>query len=438
MANTFYISSLGCKVNTYELEAIKDGLLKIGLIQVNIPEQADYIIVNTCCVTNTAASKSRQRISHLHQKNPQAALIVMGCYVQGFEEEVRQLAGVSMLVGTNNRQAIIEHIHEIEKEKQRSFVEDVKQFKEYENLEITSYCENTRAYLKIQDGCNNFCSYCIIPYVRGVIKSRKKEEVIKEAKMLIEKGYKEIVLTGIHTGSYGKDLSDVSFSGLVSELLDLPGLYRLRISSIEESEIDDQLIDLLIHSEKLAKHLHIPLQAGSDHILKLMNRKYTLQQYVKKVKRIQNEVPDIAITTDIIVGFPQESEEDFENTLQTAKEIGFSKIHVFPFSARKGTIAAKMEGQIPPAIKKQRVHTLVLLSDQLNKAFQESYIDKEVEILTEEVQDGLIIGHTSNYIRVKIKEDLVNVRRNDIIKAVMIKATNTDAQAILKEEEKWN
>lgn len=429
MNKTFYISSLGCKVNTYELEAIKDSLLKRGFIQTLLPENADYMIINTCCVTNTAASKSRQRIRHLQQKNPQAALIVMGCYVQGFEEEVKKIEGVSMLVGTHNRQAIIHHIDEIEKEKQLSFVEDAKEFKEYENLEITSYCENTRAYLKIQDGCNNFCSYCIIPYVRGVIKSRRKEDVMKEAISLIKKGYKEIVLTGIHTGSYGRDLKEVSFSQLVEELLNLPGLYRLRISSIEESEIDDKLIEMLIHSPKLAKHLHIPLQAGSDHVLKMMNRKYTLQQYIQKVKFIQQKVPGIAITTDIIVGFPQESIDDFESTKKVCKEIGFAKIHVFPFSSRKGTMAAKMEGQIASDEKKRRVHELVELSNQLNKTYNESYIDKEVEILIEEVQNGYIIGHSSNYIKVKVKEPLVDAKRNDIIKVIITKATCVDAEA---------
>ena len=253
--NTFYIYSLGCKVNSYEIEAIKDELLKKGYMQVD-EASADYVIVNTCCVTNTAASKSRQKINSIHKNNPNASIIVMGCYVQGFEEEVKKIEGVKLLVGTKDRNKIKEYIDSIDE--QVSLVSDVKEFVEYENLSISSSTENTRAYLKIQDGCNNFCSYCIIPYVRGTIKSRKRKDVIEEAKHLLSLGYKEIVLTGIHTGSYGKDLSDYTFTDLVKDLLKLDDLYRLRISSIEESEITEELIDLLNTNEKIAQHLHIP------------------------------------------------------------------------------------------------------------------------------------------------------------------------------------
>ena len=410
--NTFYIYSLGCKVNSYEIEAIKDELLKKGYMQVD-EASADYVIVNTCCVTNTAASKSRQKINSIHKNNPNASIIVMGCYVQGFEEEVKQIEGVKLLVGTKDRNKIKEYIDSIDE--QVSLVSDVKEFVEYENLSISSSTENTRAYLKIQDGCNNFCSYCIIPYVRGTIKSRKRKDVIDEAKHLLSLGYKEIVLTGIHTGSYGKDLSDYTFTDLVKDLLKLDDLYRLRISSIEESEITDELIDLLNTNEKLAKHLHIPLQAGSDHVLKLMNRKYDLKTYMDKINYIYEKVKDVAITTDVIVGFPQESDEDFIDTINTCKQMKYSKIHVFPYSSRKGTVASKMSGHINGIIKKQRAKELLNLSNELGLAYNKQFLNKKVEVLIEEEVSGYYIGHTTNFIKVKVLSNKV-IERNSIIK----------------------
>lgn len=426
--HTFYITSLGCKVNSYEIEAIKDDLINEGYVLTN-EITADYIIVNTCCVTNTAASKSRQKINSIHKNNPNAKIIVMGCYVQGFEEEVKNLNGVKLLVGTKDRGKIKEYFDCLSN--QVSIVDDVSNFTTYENLKISSSVENTRAFLKIQDGCNNFCSYCIIPYVRGTIKSRKKEDVLNEAKHLLSLGYKEIVLTGIHTGSYGKDLNDYTFSMLVKELLELPNLYRLRISSIEESEIDDDLIDLLKHNKKLAKHLHIPLQAGSDHILQLMNRKYDLNTFINKINKIKNIVDDVAITTDIIVGFPNETDEDFANTLKVSKEIGFAKIHVFPFSTRKGTVASKMKGHIDGNIKKQRAKELLNLSNELNLKYNNLYVDKEVEVLIEEKVDDFYIGHTTNFIKVKVKS-LTTLNKNDIINVKVIEAY--DSYVIARKE----
>ena len=344
--NTFYIYSLGCKVNSYEIEAIKDDLLKKGYIQVD-EESADYVIVNTCCVTNTAASKSRQKINSIHKNNPNASIIVMGCYVQGFEEEVKQIEGVKLLVGTKDRSKIKEYIDSLD-----------------EQLSL---------------------------------------------------GYKEIVLTGIHTGSYGKDLSDYTFTDLVKDLLKLDDLYRLRISSIEESEITDELIDLLNTNEKLAKHLHIPLQAGSDHVLKLMNRKYDLKTYIDKINYIYDNVKDIAITTDVIVGFPQESDEDFIDTINTCKQMKYSKIHVFPYSSRKGTVASKMSNQINGIIKKQRAKELLNLSNELGLAYNQQFLNKEVEVLIEEEVKGYYIGHTTNFIKVKVLSNK-KIERNSIIK----------------------
>ncbi len=431
--NSFYIDCLGCKVNSYEIEAIKDELLANNFIQAADFKDADYIIINTCCVTNNAASKSRQKINSYHNGNLKAKIIVMGCYVQGFKDEVSKLEGVSLLIGTNNRKAIIEYmVHDLF-DKQINLVEDIKSFTKYESLAITSCFENTRAYLKIQDGCNNFCSYCIIPYVRGIIKSRPCEEVIKEAKKLVSKGYKEIVLTGIHTGSYGKDLDGFTFSDLVEKLLEIDGLYRLRISSIEESEIDEKLINLLISNPKLAKHLHMPLQAGSDHVLKLMNRKYDLKTYINKVEYIKSKVKDVAITTDIIVGFPQESDEDFASTLKVSEQIGFMKIHVFPFSSRKGTVAAKMSGQIDGKIKKERTHQLLDLSNKLNYNYNSAYINKVEEVLVEEKVNGYYSGHTSNFLHVKFKSNKT-IERNAIIKVKITKAFENEVEGVMEEE----
>ncbi len=409
---SFYIYALGCKVNSYEIEAIKDDLLSANLVLTD-ETNADYIIINTCCVTNTAASKSRQKINSLHNKNPHAKIIVMGCYVQGFYNEIKDYPYILLYIGTNNRSKIKDYILNDINNK-TSLVCDVSLFKEYENLNITNYFENTRAYLKIQDGCNNFCSYCIIPYVRGTIKSRNKDEILKEVQNLISLGYKEIVLTGIHTGSYGQDLKDYDFTMLVKDILKINGLYRLRISSIEESEITDELIDLIKNNQILAKHLHIPLQAGSDKILKLMNRKYNLQTFKNKIKDIKNKISDIAITTDVIVGFPAEDDNDFLETINTCKEIGFSKIHVFPFSSRKGTLASKMKNQVLNEVKKKRANALIAISDELNYNYNRQYLNKDIDVLIEEYDNGYYLGHTSNFIKVKCESDK-KIERNSII-----------------------
>ena len=420
MENKFYILALGCKVNTYEIEAIKEELINLGYEQTFLIDDANYIIINTCCVTNTAQAKSRQKLHSLHKQNPNAKIIAMGCYVQGFTNEVSQMNFVNLLVGTNKRSKIKDYFPNLNLNNSINLVEEVKNNIEYENLHVSSYSENTRAFLKIQDGCNNFCSYCIIPYVRGTIKSRPLNEILLETENFLKKGYKEIVLTGIHTGSYGKDLSNFTFSDLVEKLINFEKLYRLRISSIEESEIDEKLISILKSNNKIARHLHIPLQAGSDKILKLMNRKYTQKEFINKIKYIQKQIPDIAISTDVIVGFPQENEDDFLETIKVCKEIGFSKIHVFPYSPRNNTVAAKLNGQIDGKTKKDRVKRLVELSNQLALAYNSKFIGKEVEILVEENDDD-IIGHTSNFLKVILKSEKNKIfyQKNDIIKVVI-------------------
>ena len=406
---TFTIYNLGCKVNAYELSALSSLLIKEGFREDD--QNPDVVLINTCSVTATADQKSRQHIRKMQKLFPNAVIAVMGCYSQGNHKFIEEEIKPTILLGTSHRKDVIGLIkkalsdgghYKIIEENTRNF--------EYEELGITSYTENVRAFLKIQDGCNNFCTYCIVPYRRGKMRSRSKENVIKEAEYLVSQGYQEIVLSGIHVGGYGQDLRDVSFSDLVETLSNIEGLKSLRISSIEESEIDDKLISLITSKDNLAKHLHIPLQSGANHVLKLMNRKYTREQFIAKIKRIKELMPDVMISGDVIVGFPQENEEDFQDTYNLCKEC-FDMLHVFPYSVRQGTVAAKMDGQISPEVKKQRSKVLLDLSDELYQNFVNRFIDKEVTVLVEKYdqEKGLNIGHTSNYISVQIpnKESLV-------------------------------
>ena len=399
---TFTTYNLGCKVNAYELSAISSLLLKEGFKEDH--DHPDVVIINTCSVTATADQKSRQHIRKMQKLFPKSVIAVMGCYSQGNHKFLKEEIKPTILLGTSHRKDVVELIkqallkggtYEIIEENTRDF--------DYEELGITSYSENVRAFLKIQDGCNNFCTYCIVPYRRGKMRSRKQENVIKEAKYLVEQGYQEIVLSGIHVGGYGQDLKDCSFSSLVERLSSIEGLKSLRISSIEESEIDETLISLLEQKDNLAKHLHIPLQSGSNHTLKLMNRKYNREQFKEKIKYIKSLMPDVMISGDVIVGFPQESDQDFLDTYNLCKEC-FDMLHVFPYSARPGTVAAKMAGQIPPEVKKQRSKALLDLSEELYRKFVNRFINKDVTVLVEKYDPltGENFGHTSNYISVKI------------------------------------
>ena len=399
---TFTVYNLGCKVNAYELSAISSLLIKEGFKEDS--SNPDVVIINTCSVTATADQKSRQHIRKMQKLFPNAVIAVMGCYAQGNHKFIKDEIKPTILLGTSHRRDVIDLIkkaldeganYEIIEENTRAF--------EYEELGITSYTENVRAFLKIQDGCNNFCTYCIVPYRRGKMRSRAPENVIQEAEYLVSQGYQEIVLSGIHVGGYGQDLRDISFSKMVDKLSNIPGLKSLRISSIEESEIDETLINIIKDKDNLAKHLHIPLQSGSNHVLKMMNRKYTRKQFIAKIKYIKEMIPDVMISGDVIVGFPQESEEDFQDTYNLCKEC-FDMLHVFPYSPRPGTVAAKMDGQIHPDIKKQRSKVLLDLSDELYAKYVSRFINKEVTVLVEkyDAQKCVNIGHTTNYISVEI------------------------------------
>ena len=399
---TFSVYNLGCKVNAYELSAISSLLIKEGFKEDN--ENPDVVIINTCSVTATADQKSRQHIRKMQKLFPNAVIAVMGCYAQGNYKFIEEEIKPTILIGTSHRKDVVELIKQaLEDHQYKTLIEENTRQFEYEELGITSYSENVRAFLKIQDGCNNFCTYCIVPYRRGKMRSRQKENVINEAKYLVEQGYQEIVLSGIHVGGYGQDLKDCSFSDLVEELSNIPNLKSLRISSIEESEIDDKLISLIKTKDNLAKHLHIPLQSGSTHVLKMMNRKYTREQFINRIKQIKEQVPNVMISGDVIVGFPQESEEDFMDTYNLCKEC-FDMLHVFPYSQRPGTVAARMEGQISPEVKKDRSRRLLALGEELYATYANKFVGQEVTVLIEKYDEKqqAYIGHTSNYLEVKI------------------------------------
>lgn len=390
-----YTISLGCKVNAYETSALKEQISKLGI-------KDEIVLINTCSVTSVADQKSRQIIRRERKKHPEAILCVMGCYSQKNAEYVKNECGADIVVGTSNRVEIPQMIQDflLCKKKMIKVQKNPREFS-YESFNSFAVPDSTRAYIKVQDGCNNFCSYCTIPYTRGVARSRPKEEIIAEIKSLIGKGYLEFVLTGIHTAHYGLDNKECSFSQLVEDILQIPGLYRLRISSIEETEIDDHLVSLFKKYSNLAHHLHMPLQSGSKTVLKRMCRKYLVDDFYKKVEKIRQVCPDVAITTDVIVGFPGETEEEFNETVEFINKIKFAEVHVFPFSARQGTPAAKMPNQVPPNIKQERVQTLLKLSQKLMDSFRKRFIGEEMEVILEERNklSHLLSGFTSNYIK---------------------------------------
>ncbi len=404
--------SLGCKVNSYESDALKELFLSNGF-----SDKDNIIVINTCSVTSIADQKSRQIIRREKRNNKDAVVAVMGCYSQKNADYVINECKADIVVGTSNRTKLVEYVKTFLKE--RKPIIDVepkpREFK-YESFGTFSLPSTTRAYIKVEDGCNNFCTYCTIPYTRGVARSRPREEIVSEIKSLISHGYLEFVITGIHTAHYGLDLKNETFSSLIEELLNIDGLYRLRISSIEESEIDDKFIELLRTKDNIANHLHMPLQSGSPTVLKRMGRKYNVDDFINKVKRIREARPDIAITTDVIVGFPNETEEEFLETVNFIKKVNFAELHVFPFSAREGTPAYKMSGQVSPDVKAKRVQTLLELSEKLKENYRKKFIGKELEVIIEEKdkETGLMRGHSSNYLM--LEDDLPESSIGKIVK----------------------
>lgn len=408
------IYTLGCKVNLYESEVIINEFKKKGYEIVPFESKSDICIINTCTVTNTSDKKSRNIIRQAVKNNPNAVIVVMGCYSQIRSEDIKNIDGVDIIIGNTNKSRVVLLVEEYLKNKKSiNKIEDI-MHTTFELMELDSFETRTRAFVKVQDGCNNFCSYCIIPYTRGNIRSKEKEDVVNEIKCLVKNNYKEVVLTGIHTGHYGKDRYDYDFSDLLSELCKIDGLERIRISSIEITELDDKFINTLRKNEKIVNHIHIPLQSGCDKTLKEMNRKYDTKYYKSKIDEIRKIRPGISITTDLIVGFPNETIEDFNKTYEFLKEINFSKIHVFPYSRRKGTPADLMDNQVDEKTKKERVKKVLELSRTLEEKYMNEFLNKDVKVLIEKYEDGIITGHTGNYIQVKLKGDISDI--NKIVK----------------------
>ena len=398
----FNIITLGCKVNSYESNFMKEALVKNGFSFCNLNEKCDILILNTCTVTDTSDKKSLKEVRRLKRENPNAILVVCGCSVQNDKTKYDDL-GINILMGNINKSNIVSIIEKYLDDK--TPVEYVAKTRDlpFENMEV-DVSDHTRAYIKIEDGCDNFCSYCIIPFVRGKKRSKDFSLVLREVQHLANNGYKEIVLTGIDTGGYesnGKDLTD-----LICEMSKINGIERIRQSSIEITQINEKFINELKNNKKICDHIHIPLQSGSDSILKLMNRKYDLKYFFDKIDMIRSVRPDISITTDVIVGFPDETEEMFLETMDTCKKINFSKIHAFPYSERKVTKASMMDGKVPESVKHERVKKLLELSDSLEKSYYDKFKGKKLDVLIEEVNEFGSKGHTSNYLMVHTNEKL--------------------------------
>lgn len=409
----FKILTLGCKVNTYESNVMRDLLINHGYEE---SEEADIYIINTCTVTNTSDNKSLKELRRVRRDYPDAMTIICGCMPQ-VREGIAEL-DASIIIGNKYKSNIVELIEEYLEKKQKIVRIDNIMETPFEKMQLNNF-NRTRAFVKIEDGCENYCSYCIIPYARGKVRSKKPEEVISEITALVNNGHSEVVLTGIHTGHYGADLKDYTFAMLLNEIVKIKGLERLRISSIEITELDEEVLAVIKNNDVIVSHLHVPLQSGSNEILKLMNRKYDKQYFIDKVNEIRAIRPNISITTDIIVGFPGETEELFNETLETVDKIGFAKIHVFPFSLRKGTRAEELPNHLDEKTKKDRVKTLMNKSKELELKYMNSFQNEVVEFIPEVYKDGYLIGHTGNYLLVKYLGNLEHLHTS--IKGIIYK-----------------
>lgn len=399
---TFKIITLGCKVNSYESEIMKELLLKAGYKEVE--EHPEVTIINTCTVTNMADSKSKKMVRRYKRENPNTILVVCGCSSQNNKEEYENM-DIDILLGNKDKSKIVTIINNFKSNNKKyiKFYDD--RNLNFEDMVVNEFTSHARAFVKIQDGCNNYCSYCIIPYVRGNIRSKDFNKTLDEIKTLVKNNHKEIVLTGIHTGSYGYGLG-YDLSDLLHEMAKIENLERIRISSIEITELNDKFLYELKENDKICNHMHIPLQAGSDEILKKMNRKYDLNYFFNKIEEIRRIRPDISITTDVIVGHPYETDELFEKTIETCKKIKFAKIHVFPYSKREGTPSSRMDNQVNDSIKKVRSHKLLEVSNELEKEYAKKFIGKTLDVLIEENYDDKSVGHTSNYLKIEIPKKL--------------------------------
>ena len=404
---TVAFHTLGCKVNHYETEAIWQLFKSNGYERVDYDQTSDVYVINTCTVTNTGDKKSRQVIRRAIRKNPDAVICVTGCYAQTSPAEIMAIPGVDVVVGTQDRTKMLEYIEQYKVERQPiNGVTNIMKNRVYEELDVPAFADRTRASLKIQEGCNNFCTFCIIPWARGLMRSRDPKDVLYQAQQLVDAGYKEIVLTGIHTGGYGEDMKDYNLAMLLTDLeKQVKGLKRIRISSIEASQLTDEVIDVIDRSNVVVRNLHIPLQSGSNAVLKRMRRKYTMEFFAERLEKLKKALPGLAVTSDVIVGFPGETEEEFMETFQFIKDQKFSELHVFPYSQRTGTPAARMDDQVDGEKKNERVHRLITLSDQLAKEYASRFENDVLEVIPEkkykeDPTGKQYVGYTDNYLKV--------------------------------------
>lgn len=415
-------TTLGCKVNMYDTEAMAELFSERGYEIVDFEEYADIYVVNTCTVTNFGDKKSRQSIRRAKRINKNAIVVAAGCYAQVAPKDLESVEGINIIIGTKDRRRVVDIIEGYDiSQGVKNCVTDIMGEKEFEPLKISKLTNRTRAYIKIQEGCNRYCTYCIIPYARGPVRSRKPEEVISEVERLAENGFKEIVLTGIHVASYGLDLGNISLADIIEDVCRTDGIERVRFSSMEPKAITDEFVIRMAKQPKVCRHYHLSLQSGCDRTLKRMNRRYTSEEYLDACNKLRAAFPDAAITTDIIVGFPGETDEDFNECREFVKKAELAKIHVFPYSPKKGTPAARMSEQIAPDIKNKRSREMLEISRELNYKFLNNYIGKEAQVLFEtRDKDGYFEGHTSNYIKVLVKSNndlsnkIVNVKIKEI------------------------
>lgn len=419
--------ALGCKVNQYESEAIAELFAQKGYEIVDIDEWADIYIINTCTVTNFGDKKSRQLIRKVKRQNPEAVVAAIGCYAQTAPDEIKNIEGVNLIIGTKGRKDIVDLVESYVPEiGVVSTVGQIAKEREFEHLTISKLADRTRAYLKIQDGCSQFCSYCIIPYARGPIRSRDPEDIMDEVKVLAENGFKEIILTGIHVASYGKDLKGVTLLDVIKRVQEQEGIERIRFSSVEPNIVTEEFASELSKLDKVCDHFHLSLQSGCDRTLKRMNRKYDAAGYERAVEILRKYFPNVAITTDIIAGFPDETDEDFEKSLEFAKKIGFAKIHAFPYSPKRGTPAAVMPNQILNAVKNERTSRLIEASDRMADEFIKSFEGRVMPVLYErEIEHNIYEGYTTNYIRV-LSESSENIK-NKILDTEIVSSEDEKA-----------
>ena len=421
MEKTVALITLGCKVNQYETNAMSQKLIENGYKVVEHTQKADIYIINTCTVTNMSDRKSSQMIRRAKEMNPKAFIIAVGCYVQVSKEEVEKIEEIDLALGNEEKVNIVDYCNKLLEEKdseKQSAMEDVMQAKEFSEFGETSYTEKTRAVIKVQDGCDRFCSYCIIPYARGRVRSRKPEHIIKEIENIAKQGIKEVVITGIHIASYGKDFRNgYKLIDLLEEINQIEGIERIRLGSIEPLLITEEFVQRLTKLEKICEHFHLSLQSGCDETLKRMNRRYTIEQFTEIVERLRVAYSNVNLTTDIIVGFPGETEEEFNKTYKFLENIKFYKMHIFKYSQRKGTKAAEMPEQISPEEKEKRSKKLIELSDKNEEEYNKKYIGKTVEVLWEEEKQGTYKGHTKNYVLVESKSK----HQENMLEQVVIK-----------------